>query len=311
MISIHKYTYDDRDVWDDFVRTAKNATFMHKRAYMDYHSDRFVDNSLMIYIDKKLVAILPASAHNNQLCSHAGLTYGGLVMSSKITVQQVLMIFEAVKNYCKQNGFISLIYKRVPSIYYRFPSDEDLYALFRYGATLIRRDISSTIYIPNKLNFSERRRRGCKLAQRNNIVVKQSFDYKRFVDILATVLKTHHNAVPVHTASELKLLANRFPDNIKLYIASKDNNMIAGVVLYITENVVHTQYIANSEEGRQIGALDIIFDFLINNLCTQIKYFDFGISTENEGLFLNEGLITQKQEFGGRGIVYDFYELKI
>lgn len=33
----------------------------------------------------------------------------------------------------------------------------------------------------------------------------------------------------------------------------------------------------------------------------------FGICTENNGNFLNEGLINQKQEFGGRGIVHDFY----
>ncbi|EIA46149.1 hypothetical protein cco111_09042, partial [Campylobacter coli 2680] len=41
------------------------------------------------------------------------------------------------------------------------------------------------------------------------------------------------------------------------------------------------------------------------------KYFDFGISTENGGQFLNHGLISQKEEFGGRGVIYDFYELCI
>ena len=52
-------------------------------------------------------------------------------------------------------------------------------------------------------------------------------------------------------------------------------------------------------------------DYLINECYSSKEYFDFGISTENEGLFLNEGLTSQKQEFGGRGIVYDFYEIRV
>ena len=122
-------------------------------------------------------------------------------------------------------------------------------------------------------------------------------------------MSKYHSATPVHTADEIKLLANRFPENIKLYVAYKNNEMLAGVLVYITPNVVHTQYIANSDMGRQCGALDIVMDYLINNCYSEKEYFDFGISTENEGLFLNEGLISQKQEFGGRAIAYDFYEL--
>lgn len=42
-----------------------------------------------------------------------------------------------------------------------------------------------------------------------------------------------------------------------------------------------------------------------------MKYFDFGISNENNGRFLNRGLIAQKEGFGARTIVHDFYELSI
>ena len=311
MVFIYKYKAENSIIWDRFIDSSKNGTFMLKRAYMDYHSNRFIDNSLMFYIDEKLVAVLPASKHNTQIRSHGGLTYGGLIMSKKIMVQQVLDIFDALKSYLKENGFESLLYKRIPNIYYRYPSDEDLYALFRCGANLIRRDISSTIYLPSKINFSERRKRGCKHAVKNNIEVRQSFDFERYIELLTDVLKKYHNAIPVHTASELQSLANNFPENIKLYAAYSGNRMLAGVILYVTETVAHAQYIANSDEGRCIGALDCIFDFLINNQFSMIEYFDFGISTENAGLYLNDGLITQKQEFGGRGISYDFYELKV
>jgi hypothetical protein len=311
MITIKRYNPNEATAWDSFVDASKNGTFMLKRGYMDYHADRFMDHSLLFYRDEELVALLPASRHGDELRSHGGLTYGGLIMSKKIMAQQVLDIFDALKSYLKENGFESLLYKRIPNIYYRYPSDEDLYALFRYGANLVRRDISSTIYLPSKINFSERRRRGCKLATKNNIEVRQSFDFERYIELLTDVLKKYHNAIPVHTALELQLLANNFPENIKLYAAYSGDRMLAGVVLYVTETVAHAQYIANSDEGRCIGALDCIFDFLINNQFSMIEYFDFGISTENAGLYLNEGLITQKQEFGGRAIAYDFYELKV
>ena len=129
--------------------------------------------------------------------------------------------------------------------------------------------------------------------------------------MLSKILAKYHDAKPVHTAEELRLLADRFPENIKMYTACQDERIIAGVVMYLTPKVAHAQYIANSDEGRQCGALDAVMDYLINECYSAKEYFDFGISNENEGRFLNEGLISQKQEFGGRAIAYDFYELKV
>lgn len=311
MITIKRYNPNDAAAWDAFVDVSKNGTFMLKRGYMDYHADRFADHSLIFYHDEELVALLPASQHGEELRSHGGLTYGGMITNRKMTVQLMLSLFDTLREYMQENTIARVIYKRVPSIYYTYPSDEDLYALFRNNAALTRRDISSTIYLPDQIRFSERRRRGVKNAVKNNIIVKESQDYDRYIEMLSKILAKYHDAKPVHTVAELRLLADRFPENIKLYAAYQDERMIAGVVIYETPKVAHTQYIANSEEGRQCGALDAVMDYLINECYSDKKYFDFGISTENEGRFLNEGLISQKQEFGGRAISYDFYELKI
>lgn len=311
MIIIQRYTFDKAIEWNGFVEKSKNSTFMHKRDYMDYHADRFVDHSLMFYNNSELVAVLPASLHESELRSHGGLTYGGLIIPYSISIQMVLEIFEKLKDYLKENGFLSLLYKRVPLIYYQYPSDEDLYALFRIGAKLVRRDISTTIYIPNKIKFSDRRKRGVKTAIKQQIIVKQTNDYDTYVQLLTEILSKYHNVKPVHTASELKLLADRLPENIKLFSAFKENRMLAGVLVYVTNRVAHAQYIVNSDEGRKCGALDAVMNYLINEQFTDKEYFDFGISTEESGRYLNEGLVTQKQEFGGRGIVYDFYEIKV
>lgn len=310
MISIQKYTPSHQQEWDSFVDTSKNGTFMLKRGYMDYHSARFVDYSLMCYDENDLIAVLPCSLHGTEVRSHGGLTYGGLIVTRKITASKVLDVFRAIVEYLKLNGIAGLLYKRVPSIYYSYPSDEDVYALYRLGATLVRRDLSTCIDLSDKIRFSERRRRGVKSATKNGISISLSTDYEAYVNILADVLRVH-NAAPVHSADELRLLADRFPDNIKLYAAFRGEKMLAGVLMFVTPMVAHSQYIANSEEGRTCGALDLAMDHLINEVFAGKRYFDFGISTEDNGQFLNEGLVAQKQEFGGRGITYDFYRLNI
>ncbi len=311
MIMIRRYSPALTAAWDAFVDASKNGTFMLKRGYMDYHSDRFVDHSLLFYEDDELVALLPASQHDTELRSHGGLTYGGLITSNMITVQVVIKIFDAIKEYMKENHIEKIIYKRIPAIYHKYPSDEDIYALYHAGMQLVRRDVSSAIYLPSKIKFSKRRIRGCKRAAKQGIVIKESNDYSTFISIVADILMKYHDTKPVHTAKELELLACRFPDNIKLYAAFLEEKMMAGVVMYETETVAHAQYIANSDEGKKIGALDAVMEYLINTKYADKIYFDFGISTEDKGMFLNEGLATQKQEFGGRAIVYDFFEIVI
>lgn len=312
MITIKKYSSTEQPIWDDFIDNSKNGTFMLKRGYMDYHSDRFIDNSLMFYEDDELIALLPASKHGNELRSHGGLTYGGIITNKKMTAQKMLDIFDEMKKHLTECNITKLIYKCVPCIYHNYPADEDLYALFRNNAKLIRRDISTTIFLPEKIKFSDLRKRGAKKALKNGLLVKENHDFKTYIALLADVLKLHHDTKPVHTAEELELLASRFPDIIKLYAAfDEEEKMYAGVVIFDTPQTVHAQYIANSEKGREVGALDLVMDYLINTYAVDKKYFDFGISTEDSGRYLNNGLISQKEGFGGRATVYDFYEMEL
>lgn len=311
MIDVIPYTAEKQKEWNDFIDASKNGTFMLKRGYVEYHSDRFTDFSLMFYEEGKLIAVMPASLHGEEVRSHGGLTYGGIISDKKMTTPKMLEVFDALKAFLKEKGKEKLIYKRVPSIYFSYPSDEDLYALFRNGAQLVRRDISTVVYLPDKLRFSELRRRGAKKALKNGLEVRWSFDYDAYIALLTEVLSVHHETKPVHTAAELALLADRFPEVIKLYCAYRGEEMMAGVLIFDTPLTVHAQYIANSEEGRNIGALDLVMDYLINIYSEGKTYFDFGISTEEQGNVLNYGLIGQKEMFGGRGIAYDFYEWEI
>lgn len=312
MVTIKRYNAELKKEWDSFIDNSKNGSFLFKRDYMDYHSDRFTDFSLLFFDNEKLIAVLPASIHGDEIRSHGGLTYGGVVTNLKMTTQKMLDIFETMISYYKENGIKTLLYKRIPAIYHLYPSDEDSYALFRYNAKLTRRDVSTTIRLSNKITFSELRRRGVKKAISNGLIVKESDDFETYVNLLAEVLKIHHNVKPVHTADELKMLNLKFPDLIKLFAVYDSNGkMYAGVIVFIVSQTVHAQYIVNSEEGKKIGALDLLFDYLIKFYENSKEYFDFGISTEQGGLFLNNGLISQKEGFGGRAISYDFYTLEV
>jgi hypothetical protein len=107
---------------------------------------------------------------------------------------------------------------------------------------------------------------------------------------------------------EILLLHARFPHHIRLFTASKEGQLLGGTVLYLTQTVVHTQYISASEEGKRLRAIDALFDELLHHRQWNRPYFDFGTSNEEDGRILVEPLIYQKEGFGGRGICYDCYE---
>lgn len=312
MYRIELYSKVQESNWNNFIDNSKNSTFLFNRNYMDYHADRFQDCSLMIYRNDKLYALLPANRKDDVLYSHQGLTYGGLIMSKKATALDVLEAFKSINIYIKVLGINKVIYKPIPYIYHQMPSQEDLYALFRLtDAHIIGRNISSAIYQEEKPRFIELRRRGIRKAQKNEIEIRLTNDFKTFWTILNDNLNNKYGVSAVHNIDEIKLLQSRFPNEIKLYMAYKNDKPLGGTVLYITKRVVHTQYISACEEGKELGALDLLFDYLINQEFTNIPIFDFGQSTEQQGNYLNESLIFQKEGFGGRGVCYDIYEYEI
>lgn len=311
MIAIEKYSAKKKNLWNEFLKNSKNGIFMLNRDFLEYHSDRFVDNSLMFYSEGTLIALLPLSKHDDEVISHGGLTFGGFIFNETMKQAQMNDCFNALIKYLRENNFKKLIYKKIPHIYTKFPSEEDLYALWINNAKLLKKEPSTTIFLDPPFSLTKGRKSQISKAKRENIKVEESNNFEEFIALENSVLKTYHNTVAVHTADELKLLKNRFPDCVKLFIAKKDNEILAGSLLFEYPNLVHTQYLANSDIGRKLGALDLVIATLIEKYKDLKTYFDFGISTENNGLYLNEGLIFQKESFGGRTVVYETYELDL
>jgi lipid II:glycine glycyltransferase (peptidoglycan interpeptide bridge formation enzyme) len=201
-----------------------------------------------------------------------------------------------------------LVYKPSPYIYHKVPADEDLYALFTFNAKLMARNVSSCISLPDFGGFDSNRKDNIRKAKKNDVLVKETADYATFMKIEEETLE-RHGVKPVHSVKEIELLASRFPSNIKLFGSFKDGKMLAGVIMYESQNVAHMQYAANSKEGWSLGAQDIIEDYLINGYYSDKRFFDFGISTEKLGQVLNLGLIKRKENFGASAVTYDLYQI--
>lgn len=309
MFTIKRYTPEDKDSWNQYVAQARNATFLFDRNYMDYHADRFHDHSLLFYKKGHLHAILPAHEQNHIFCSHLGLTYGGLVMNKNVTATDVIEIFRELNPYLKSKGFTTVIYKPIPWVYQQMPSEEDLYAIYwQCHAQVIHRDLGTAIYLPEKIRWRRLRRRSLKKAQEAGVVVKRSNDFASFWKVLEHNLEERHHVRPVHTLEEIELLHHRFPDNIIQYNAYLGDELVAGFTFYVTPQTIHGQYCASNDKGKKIGAVDAIYDQALNHDFANYLYYDFGRSTEGNGDYLNEGLISQKEGFGGRGVIYDTYE---
>lgn len=120
--------------WDQAVGASRNGTFLLRRPFMDYHADRFEDHSLLFTSHSDdILGLLPAHIRREQqlTISHGGLTYGGLVLSPKATLTDVRDMFVQTAHCFLAEGCRQLIYKPIPHIYHAYPTQEDLYWLFR------------------------------------------------------------------------------------------------------------------------------------------------------------------------------------
>src|SRR5690554_869025 len=308
---IRKYQPRNKSDWDKFVEQAKNTTFLFQRDFMDYHSDRFDDHSLLVYKGEKLLAILPANFRDGELHSHQGLSYGGLVLGEKTTFQETLLVFQSVLIFLEKEGIELLNLKLLPKIYNPLPSDEMDYLLFLTHAKLIRRDLSSCVSNENPLKIeSSNRLRGIKKGMKNELEVQEESNLDSFwKKVLEPNLKQVHNQKPVHSLEEISLLGSYFPENIRQFNVYKGNEIVAGATIFETPLVAHAQYISANELGRKTGGLDFLFNHLLQHFSHK-KYFDFGICNEAQGMKVNKGLLQWKESFGGRGIAHDFYEIK-
>lgn len=305
---VEKYTKENRLAWDTFISGAKNATFLFARDFMEYHSDRFTDYSLLVYKDDLLYAVLPANIVGDKLYSHKGLTYGSLVLSKSAKLLYTFEAFKALLAFLDAKAISSLELRNIPTFYNTMPSDELSYFLFKANATLIKRDALMVIDTSTKIKFQKNRREGINKAKRNGLTIAVDDNFEGFWnEILIPNLQKKHGVAPVHSLEEIQLLAAKFPDHIKQVNVYKDNVIVAGTTLFLTKTTIHPQYVSGNSDKNAFGSLDLAYDYIINHFDSSKRYFDFNISSEENGTALNSGLIFWKESCGARTYVADNY----
>lgn len=307
-ISVRRYQPSDDKIWNDFVERAGNATFLFHRNYMDYHSARFSDHSLLVFEGDRLSGLFVANEEAGVIYSHGGLTYGGLVMERDARMDDYLRSFFHVLKYYS-SGYSSVIYKCFPSPFRLFASDEDQYVLFLLKAELIAREANCILERGASLPYKKSRQRAIKDSQGKGFRITRAADPGVFwTAVLEPNLAQRFGARPVHSAGEIGLLMQRFPENIQLYEIHHDE-ILGGAVIYVMDDIVHAQYLSATARGKEMNALDILIDHLVMNVYPDKARFSFGTSNEDGGRKLKQGLLAWKEGFGARTRTHDTYKI--
>jgi hypothetical protein len=308
--SVRLYQKNDYENWNAFIGQAKNATFLFHRDFMEYHNDRFRDYSLILLDGEKWVAVLPANIVENEVFSHQGLTYGGLVYNQKNDAVSVETILDAIIDFLKKCKIENFVLKLIPDFYQSRTSNEMHYFLFQKKADLLKRSMNLVIDYSKPLQISKSKLKHFRRISELGISIEETEDFTSFWNqILIPRLQEKHQAKPVHSLEEIHQLKSYFPQNIKQINAYFEGEIVAGITLFCSERVIKSQYGATSLKGESIRALDFLFINMINKYASDFSFFDMGI-VDDDGSY-NKGLLKQKEELGCSVYLQDVYEITV
>ena len=311
--SIKQYQASDYSMWNTFIGQAKNATFLFHRDFMEYHKDRFQDFSLMIFEDKKLVAVLPANQVSDTVFSHQGLTYGGLVYTAKLNGEKAAVIVDVLLSFLKENNVKTFYYKPIPSFYVSNGNAEIDFFLFKKGAFLDKKEMNLAINLAMPTTISKSKLKHFRKTEELDLELVEEQQLNSFWElVLEPRLLEKYDAKPVHTLKEISKLKVIFPSNIRQFSAYYEGVIIAGITIFESEKVVKSQYGATTKKGEEMRALDFLFINLIQKYKSEGKlFFDMGIVNEDDERGYNPGLLKQKEELGCSVFSQDFYKMKL
>lgn len=308
-ISVQPYQSTDLEKWNAFIRQADNSTFLFERNFMEYHCDRFTDCSVLLYEENNLIGVFPANRKEDSVYSHQGLTYGGLVLLERKNVKKLTEYFHSVFSYFHSLGVKYIIYKPVPGYLCKNINDLEHFILNICGATTTKVDTSFVIDFRNEIKIQERRRRSVKKGEKAATEIRINNDFDSYWNqILVPNLRDKFGTTPVHSLNEIKLLHSRFPEKITQANAYINNEIVAGVTLFDFNNCIHCQYISSNDFGRDSGAIDLLFNNLINLYQPTKTYFSLG-TANNNGNDINIGLCEWKEGWGAKIHAHFHYRL--
>lgn len=315
--SVRPFERDRSEDWDDLVARSVNGTFLHTRGFLAYHGDRFRDRSVLVTGPRgRLVGVFPAAedpADPAVVTSHPGLTYGGLVHDGSLHGPAMIAAIGEIAAGYRALGYSRLRYKAAPYIYQSSPAGDDMYALFRLGASRDGCDLAAVIDLAARGKVRADRRRAGRRAQEAGVTVSRGWcNAAGFWQILAANLAGRHGATPTHSLAEIEYLHGRFPDEISLVTVAAAGRLLGGCLFFSAGRTLHGQYTAASGDGRALHATDLAIEEGVSIARERgHRYISFGTSTHDRGGRLNESQYDFKCSFGARGVPHEHYRLEL
>ena len=108
---------------------------------------------------------------------------------------------------------------------------------------------------------------------------------------------------------ELKELRNMFPERKFVLGVYHENKLVGGYTVFTTsEEVLHIFYAALDYEYQIYRPLNVGLARLMQiGIERDLKFLNYGISTENGGKDINWGLFRFKEDFGGSGALRTYW----
>lgn len=315
--TVRPYAPADAAEWDALVAASPSGTFLHSRAFLGYHGDRFADRSVVVRDGgDRLVAVLPAAlapGDPRTVVSHPGATFGGLVRAPGLYGEACAEALALVATRYGESGLERLVYKPVPQVFQRTPDQDDVYALSRLGVSVARCELSAVVDVTLPAAYRKGRRYGLSLAARAGLTVARGIDRAaEFWPLLEAGLAERHGARPVHSVAELLDVAARCPGRVDVAVAREGGEPVAGAVLFELGSAVHTQYLMSSPRGREVGGLDLVIHSVLSAAREEgRRWVSFGTSNEEGGRVLNGGLYEFKRGFGAGGVAVPTFEIPL
>ncbi|AEL27413.1 hypothetical protein [Cyclobacterium marinum] len=305
------YSPDLKEDWGRVLQEATNATLMHERDFLAYHSSgKFQDCSVILYNKNKPVAVFAAHREGEFVHSHKGLSYAGFIHVPG-TFDQKLEQFKTLMQYFESLGVSHLQIKETPTFYNSLQEEAMAYILHLTKAKTTQMELSLTIELPLEVK-NKGKKANIKQAGRQNLKITESNEVKSFWDtLLVPNLQNRYQTRPTHSYEEMTFLVEKFPDKIRQFNVFQDERMVAGATVYFSKNCIHTQYLASNSTGRELHALDALVNHLANTFTGKYSFLDFGHSNENQGLMINKGLFKWKENFGAKPYIHRHYKVPV
>lgn len=304
------------------MNDSRNGTLLHTRRFLAYHPEgTFTDASLMFYKDDHLAAVLTAAAVEQDekkiLTSHPGASYGGLVLSPKYGMKETGEIIEGLMTYAAQNGYAGIRLFRLPppSVRKKYSDDQE-YWLYQKGWKVFRFELATSLFLKGLTeetlleSYEGKCRNAVRQGMKGGATVSLSTDVDQFWPVLEETLNARHGTKPTHTAEAFKALCASCPGEVRLLAAEHEGKIIAGIVFMTLHNkALYTLYIAQNFEYQNLRPLPLLVHEVAKLALTEGRdVLHFGISTEDGGKEVNEGLFFFKESFGGVSVRRESWE---